>query len=210
MESEAKLSQELIKFLLDQQTKKTTEERNEKLKKILLLLAGGAALATAIAMPGTARLFRTFLPEKSDWEDWKMFNKKYLRQTIGRLAREKVVTIKEEKDYAIVEITEKGRKKVLQFAVESLTIEKPNRWDGKWRLVAYDIWSGRKVLRDRLQGILKGAGFYPLQESLYLHAYPCEQQIEFLRSYLDVEGEVRLIIAEKIENDSPFRTYFGV
>jgi hypothetical protein len=202
---------ELATLLRRQQEEGILDERNEKLKRVLLLLAGGAALATAVVMPGTTRLFKHFLyREKSDWDEWKMFNKKYLRQTIQRLEREKIIEIEDQGEYGVVKITDKGKQKILQFGTESLTIKKPARWDGKWRLVVYDIFSARKSLRDRFQKILKGAGFYPFQESVYLHAYPCEQQVEFLRAFLGIEGEVRLITATGLENDQAFRQYYGL
>ena len=113
-------------------------------------------------------------------------------------------------DYQTVKITEKGKTKVLQFAIESVKIDPPSKWDHKWWLVFYDIKSSKKSIRDRFQRILRSAGFYPLQESVYIHAYPCETQVEFLRSFLGINGEVRLILAERIENDEQFRKYFGV
>jgi DNA-binding transcriptional regulator PaaX len=99
---------------------------------------------------------------------------------------------------------------VLKFALESLRISKPDRWDGKWRMVFYDVADLQKGTRERLRGYLRAAGFYPLQKSVYLHAYPCEREIEFLKYYLGISSGVRVVIADKIENDAEFRAYFGV
>lgn len=200
----------MVEILLKESRESKEFDRNEKIKQVLLLLARGTSLAMVLAMPGTVRLFKDFARDSSDWDEWKMFNKSYLRRTIKRLEREKIIEVNDKNGLGVVKITEKGRRKVLQLGLESITISKPARWDHKWRLVMYDIFSKKKSVRDRLQRYLRNGGFYPLQESVYLHAYPCEKEVEFLRYYLGVEGEVRLIMADSIENDSQFRSYFGV
>lgn len=200
----------LANLILKEQNQEKTSSRNEKMGKVLSLLAKGSLLVTALALPGTARLFKGVLQDGSDWQDWKMFNKKYLNRTLKRLEKDKVIEIKDNGSTGEVQLTEKGRKKVLKMGLETLTISKPDRWDGKWRMVFYDVFDKHKNSREKFRGYLKGAGFYPLQESVYLHAYPCEKEIEFLKYFLGMGGEVRIVIAEKIENDQEFRDYFGV
>lgn len=208
--AEEELVKELVKLISTQRQRDTIEERNAKIKRVLLLLAGGTALATALIAPGTARLLKYFIPEKSEWDEWKMFNEGYLRRTIRRLEKEKIVEVKDYDTYGEVRLTAKGRSQVLRMGLESLTISKPNHWDGKWRMVIYDVYDGKKSTRERFRRYLRAGGFYPLQESVYLHAYPCEREVEFLRHFLGISGEVRLVIAGKIENDEEFRKYFGV
>lgn len=201
---------QLTSILIQQQRKIDLKERGEKMKRIILLLARGAVLVTVFTMPGIARIFKDIDWERSDEEDWKLFNTAYLKRTIKRLERQKIIEIKEKENLGIVKITERGKKFMLKYAVESLTIPKPPRWDHKWRIVFYDVLYGKRGTRDKFRRLLSSAGFYPLQESVYLHAYPCGKEIEFLRQYLGIGSEVRLVIAEKIENDSEFRKFFGV
>src|SRR3989338_10046324 len=204
------MEKDLIAFLLKQQAQEKMDERHQKLNRVLLLLASVAGLAIALAMPETVRLLRYFRPDKSDWDEWKMFNKRYLQNTIRRLQKLKIIEAEEKDGYQTVKITEKGKSRILKYAIESLKIAQPPKWDRKWRLVFYDIFDQKKITRDRFRRILKGAGFYPLQKSVYLHAYPCEPQLEFLRTFLGISGEVRLVVADEIENDELFRKYFGI
>lgn len=205
------LLKELTVAILHQRKEEETEGRQEKIKQVLLFLAAGTALATTFVLPGMARVFRDFFrPDRSEWDEWRMFNRGYLRRAIKNLERQKIVEIKDGGGYGEVILTEKGKKKILRFGLESLKITKPNHWDGKWRMVFYDVYDIRKNVRERFRGYLKGAGFYPLQKSVYLHAYPCEKEVEFLKYFLGIAGEVRLVIAEKIEDDKEFREYFGV
>lgn len=197
-------------ILLQERKQKSLDERNEKLKQILLLLAGGTALLTVLVAPQMAVLFKDFVKSDSSWKEWKMFNTTYLRRTLRKLEKQKLIEISEENGVGKVVLTENGRKKTLEMSVENMFIRKPGRWDGKWRMVFYDVTREQNRTRDKFRSYLKAGGFYCWQKSVYIHAYPCEKEIEFLRSYLGISSDVRLVIAEEIENDQQFRDYFGV
>lgn len=204
--------EELAKILLEEQEQKGLNWHGEKLRRILLLLAGGAGLAMVLAMPGTARLFKNFTPDNRDnsWKEWKKFNTRYLRRALKKLEEQKLIEVEEKDGRAVVKLTQNGQKKVLEANLDRLTIEPPAHWDGKWRLIFYDILNGKRETRDRFRKILKSLNFYPLQESVYLFPFPCGKEVEFLRNYLGIAGEVRLVLAETIENDRLFRDYFGI
>ncbi|MBI3558946.1 hypothetical protein HY085_00990 [Candidatus Gottesmanbacteria bacterium] len=208
--NEGEILKNLAELLVKETKEKQLSERNAKLRMVLLLLAQGTMLATALALPGAVRLLGDFLPDDSDWKEWKMFNKKYLRQTIRKLEKKKIIEVVDGGTFGEIRLKEDGRKKVLKMGLESLKINKPDKWDRKWRMVFYDVFDSKKGTRERLRNYLKGAGFYPLQKSVYLHAYPCEKEIEFLKYFLGLSGAVRIVLAEKIENDQEFRDYFGV
>src|SRR3989344_7219545 len=45
---------------------------------------------------------------------------------------------KSEKTYE-VKITKQGKTTMIEFAIESLKLKNPEKWDGKWRVVVFDI-----------------------------------------------------------------------
>lgn len=201
----------LAQILLKEAKKEGMAERWIKTKIILSLLATGASLAVSLAAPGAARVFR-FIPKELKFDDeWRVFNKKYLLNTIRRMEKQKVVEIVKynDKGYGIIKITDLGRQKLLKLSVENITINKPAVWDGLWRLVFYDV-SYKQTIRDKFRNYLLAGGFYPMQESVFIHAYPCEEEIEFLKNYLGIGSEVRIVTATKIENDQQYRNFFGV
>lgn len=207
---EKDMLKKLSLILLEQIKKQNIEKRNVKIQKILTLLGYGALLTMAITMPNSPRLLKSFIKEESDWNEWKQFNPVYLRQTIRRLQKEKIISISVKNGIGIVEITEKGKKKILRYGLETITIPKTVFWDGKWRMVFYDVLNKKNKLRDEFRRYLKNMGFYPWQESVYISPYPCEKEIAFLKHYLGIGGEVTLVTAEKIENDQPFKEYFAL
>lgn len=201
---------QLAQVLLSERKQKKIDGKNEKLKQVLLLLAGGSALMTAIFVPGTARLFKDFIKDDSEWKDWKMFNITYLRKTLRKLESQKLIEIFEEKGIGKVILTKNGQRKILEMSVENMFIRKPQKWDGKWRMIFYDVAKEKNTIRDKFRAYLKAGGFYCWQKSVYLHAYPCEEEIDFLRNFLGISSDVRLVVADQIENDELFRDYFGV
>jgi DNA-binding PadR family transcriptional regulator len=182
-----------------------------KVKEILTLLASGALLATVFIMPGMAKVLpRSSGDYQENWREWKRFNPAYLRRSLKRLKKQKLVEIEEENGLTTIKITTAGKRKVLKYALEELEIAQTKSWDGKWRLIIYDIPQNKRRLSNLLSQTLKNLGFFALQKSVYLIPYPCQSQIEFIREYFGLGDNVLILEVAKIENDKPFREYFGL
>lgn len=190
--------------------KEEFQRKYASVKMVLTFVGVGAFLVASVAMPNLPLALKPFLKDENEREAWKRFNVPYIRRTLKRLENQKLVEIAVDGNWQIVKITEAGKRKILKYAIDELTIEKPKTWDGMWRLVSYDIPSKMKNLRNIFRENLQAWGFYPLHESVFLHAYPCVKQIEFLREYLGIARYVRIFRVSAIENDSVFREFFGV
>ena len=201
---------ELARILAKQIDAEVFEKKYAPVREVLKLVGAGAFLAASVAVPNLPRALRPFLDDSEEYEAYKRFNIPYLKQTLKRLEQQKLVEIDEEEGIKVVKITRAGRQKILRFALNELAIEKPKYWDGRWYLVSYDVPEDFKFKRMILAEYLRAWGFYPLHQSVYLHAYPCEEQVEFLREYLGVGEYVRIFTVGKIENDKVFRSFFGV
>jgi len=199
---------ELAKTLTRQIERKINEEKFLKAKEVLQLVAAGFFLSASLVAPNLPRSFRKIFKEEEP--AYKRFNIPYLKRTLARLQKEKLVEVTHEGKYEIVKITEKGKQKILKFAFDELEIKKPPVWDGRWYLVSYDIPENLSLQRKIFRYYLTIWKFYPLQKSVFLHAYPCEKEIEFLKEYLEIDKYVRIFTVTKIENDQVFRDFFGV
>jgi len=201
---------ELAKILAKQVDAEIFEKKYAPVREVLKMVGAGAFLAASVVAPGLPRALKPFRSNSEEYDAFKRFNIPYLKQTLKRLERQKLVEIGEEEGVQVIKITEAGRQKILRFALDELAVEKPKYWDGKWYLVSYDIPEDLKFKRMILNEYLRAWGFYPIHQSVFLHAYPCEDQVEFLREYLGVGDCVRIFTVTKIENDRSFRTFFGV
>lgn len=179
--------------------------------KIILAFVGvGAFIGASFVFPSLPIVLKPFLTKKNHIDSWKHFNVSYVQRTLKRLEEQKLIKIIRNNDKQTISVTAIGEKKLLKYALDELTITKPKYWDRTWRLVSYDIPKEFKRLRDVFQEYLRAWGFYPLHESVYLHAYPCEKEIISLREYLGITKYVRIFAVSRIENDDLFREFFGV
>lgn len=200
----------LAKTLVRQIDKEIFVKKYAFAASVLKLVGAGAFLAASVAVPNLPRALSPFLSDSSEYETWKRFNIPYLKRTIKRLEKQKMVEIDEEERMQVVKITDRGRRRILRYALDELEIKKPKYWDGSWRLVSYDLPEKLGHLRNIFHSYLTSWGFYSLHESVLLHAYPCGREIEFLREYLGIGEYVRIFRVTYIENDKFFRDFFGV
>lgn len=203
---------EVSKTLTKQIDKEIFEKKYAPVKTVLVLVGTGLFLGASLVIPNLPLALKPFLDQKRKDEAkiWKRFNIPYLKRTLMRLEKQKLVKLDEKDGMQIVTITDSGKRKILKFALDELAVEKPRIWDGKWYLVSYDIPGNLHRLRAIFREYLKAWGLYPLHESVFLHAYPCEKQVEFLREYLGIGKYVRIFKVSQVERDRQFRDYFGV
>jgi len=202
----------LAELLLKKAEKEKQDNQYASVKNVLTILGTGAFIGASFIAPGILLAAKPFMDAKreEEYESWKHFNGFYLKRTLKRLQKEKLVEVKEENNQTVIALSKNGKRKILKYSLENLSIDKPKKWDGKWRLIMYDVDRQRNALRDLFRDTLKGLGLFQLQESVWLYPYPCEDHIAFLREYYGVGNEVIYVIANKLEDDAPYRTYFHI
>lgn len=180
----------------------------ELTKNILLYLA----MAGAITIAATSPYFLLNIA-KGILRDKKYFKKKLderkVARALERLKKNRIIILNEKNGKFKVELTEEGKRKVKEIQFENLEIKKPSVWDGKWRVIIFDIPDKyKRRARDALREKLKELGFYPLQKSVWVIPYPCEKEIQFLVELFDIWPYVNTITAGNIYNDIKLRKYF--
>lgn len=171
-------------------------------KAVLALAVFGGAITLIAAVPGLTKLFDRHRSQSREIKDrykrlWKSFydlKKKNLFEYKGE----------DKEGFQIYQLKSNGITLVKKFALDTLVIDKPKRWDGQWRLVLFDIPEKYKRARQALQGKLKTIGFYPLQKSVWVHPFPCEAEIVFLKDVFNIHPFVELVIAKEIKNGKVF------
>jgi phenylacetic acid degradation operon negative regulatory protein len=100
----------------------------------------------------------------SSFESW-AYRNGLLRQ-IKRLRQAKLLELREDSDDWVCRLTAQGRLHVLGGRDPE---QHWNRtWDGKWRLVLFDVPLGRDTHRNRLRRYLRNKGFGYLQNSVWI------------------------------------------
>ncbi len=92
-------------------------------------------------------------------------------------------------------LTDRGREKAI---LAKLLIDE-GKWDGKWRIVIFDVPEKRRVARDILRSRLKSWGFKPWQQSVWVTKKDCAKELgSFIRS-VGIEDWVKVFEADEIK-----------
>ena len=99
-------------------------------------------------------------------------------------------------------ITEKGKTWMKKYKIANLEITKPKKWDGKFRIIAFDIPNIQRIKRNAFRAKLKELGFYSTQKSVWLHPYDCQEEIKILMNFFGLTNkQIQIFVAEKIYDD---------
>jgi DNA-binding transcriptional regulator PaaX len=132
-----------------------------------------------------------------------------IRQGVNRLENAGLVTVSGEIGARRILITEKGRRAMDEIEFGEYKIPEKTFWDGKWRVLVFDISEKRRRTRNQLRRLLDGAGFVRIQDSVWVHPYPCDEFVSLVRAHLKSGvGEVRYFAAEALESDKGLRERF--
>jgi DNA-binding transcriptional regulator PaaX len=146
-----------------------------------------------------------------DFSHWnKKVDKKQIRDTIRDLNKRKLIKKKDNYNGSIlISLTEKGRLRAINTRFKNFYNRK-EKWDGKWRMVAFDIPDECKKGRNALRYRLRLGGFYELQESLFLYPYDCKREIEDFVGLFKLEKYVRFALIDFIDNEKDIKMKMGV
>lgn len=131
------------------------------------------------------------------------------KRSLDNFKRSKLMKlIKKEGNTYYFEITPRAKKKITQFCIEELSITRPEKWDGVWRIIIFDIPRKANSARDAIRKKLNDLGFYHLQMSTFIYPFECEEEINFLKEFYGLGNQVRLIRATYIDDDSDLKQFF--
>ena len=142
---------------------------------------------------------------------FKSINKKkqyYLKNAITKLKAQGLVRITKNDGKYIVTLTDRGCTRANLYKTGHKGIEKPRHWDGKWRVVIFDIWEKRKTMRELFRKQLYALGFVRVQDSVWVHPYPCDEIVALLKTDAMLGKAVLYMTVESMENDRWLRDRF--
>lgn len=107
-----------------------------------------------------------------------------------------------------VKLTKKGELRAL--LVKAKNPEIPKTWDGRWRMVIFDIPEASNSQRNFFRYLLKKNGFIQLQASVYVSPYPLNREaIKYLQESHLIDY-IRIAKIEEMDNDSDLRKKFKI
>ncbi|OGI68292.1 hypothetical protein A2738_02430 [Candidatus Nomurabacteria bacterium RIFCSPHIGHO2_01_FULL_42_15] len=161
-----------------------------------IIVIGVGALGNAV------QVFKMFKGSKE-------YSNKQISSVIYSMKRQKLIEyIYDKNGKTIVKITKKGESRLRAFDIDLMKINKPKRWDGKWRLVMFDIPMRFTKGREALRHHLKELNFFQFQKSAWVCPYPCEDEIIFIADFFGIGKYVEVLTAESILRDEKLKKHF--
>jgi hypothetical protein len=175
-----------------------TKDKRKNIQKILLSsIYTTGLLGLAITAPNVLSAIGKLVGEKSRKKKLKYS----INESIYRLKEKGLIKIVEINGKRIAHITLKGESKLDFFEKHDFKLKIPKKWDGRWRVIIFDIKESKKGIREKLRLTLSQIGFIKLQNSVWIYPYDCEDLISLLKTDFMIGEEVLYMIVEKLEND---------
>lgn len=143
-------------------------------------------------LPGTRRYFSS-----------------HVRSRIQRLHDLDFIEFAEFRGRRVIRLTSKGKRELERYRL-SEQIPSPRSWDGKWRVIIFDIHEYRRNTRDKIRRDLMRFGFKHLQHSVWVYPHDCNDIIALLKADHHIGKELLCITADTIENDRWLKQEFSL
>jgi len=192
-------TQQLKNFLASD----TTEAKIATVALCVLAIASLPILVVGAGVAGNAvQAFKMF-------EGSRKYSKTQIRSSVNSLKRRKLIEyVTERNGKTTVKITKKGETRLRTFAIDLMEIKRPKKWDGKWRLVMYDLPIRFKKARHAFRWKLKDMNFFQFQKSAWIYPYQCEDEIIFIADFFRVGKYVEILTVENVLNEEKLKKYF--
>jgi DNA-binding transcriptional regulator PaaX len=109
--------------------------------------------------------------------------RKQFSNTFNRLKRQGLIVFETKGKQTYIRLSPEGKKQAGAQQIDELLIDTSPTWDGKWRILIFDIPEQTRIKREALRGKLKELGFVLLQKSVWVHAYPCRDELALLKNF---------------------------
>ena len=175
--------------------------KRELTKNILKGLAVGGLIVASFALPGLPQIFSMLGVNNSK-------DRYRVKRAIKSLEEQKLIDIYEKDDEQTMKITEKGKQRVLKYKFNEMIIARPKKWDGYWRIIAFDIPEKHKKGRDALTRKLKEMGLCPIQKSVFICPFECRTEVDFIGEIFNIRKFIRYFVAKEIDDEEYLKKYY--
>ncbi len=191
----------------DLERKSAARTKRVRLENALLAsVAAVGGISVALLAPNALQLIKKLDPAWALKRD----PRRRIRESVYRLKHKGLVEFRVENGKKRLRLTQKGEKEMQSVWNDSFALMVPKKWDGKWRLVIFDIPEKRRSIRDKMRALVSRLGFLKLQDSVWVYPYDCEELVSLLKTDLKTGRAVLYVIADAIEFDKPIRAHFNL
>jgi len=129
------------------------------------------------------------------------------RKATERLRRRDLIFGERRGKRVVFELTDEGRAEADKIKLK-LEMAKRKRWDGKWRIIIFDVPEKMRGKRDLLRKELAAFGFMQLQKSVWAYPYKLPEEFINLWKGTGILRHCVIIEASRVINDKSLQAFY--
>ena len=158
---------------------------------LLKVFSFGVVLGVGVVAPNAIQVIDKYLLTN----DRKKIDPEYKR-LLRHMKRLDLISIDHLADGSTyISITKKGAQRLQDVYLEDITINTPKKWDGRWRIVSFDIPSDKRDERNEFLTQLRRLGFIRSLHSMWVYPFPCTEEIYAISKIIGIDKMVMILEA---------------
>ena len=165
---------------------KNRARRGDFQKLILETVSTAGFLSIALVAPNVLKAMNKLglVPNRRQGE--------YITSSASKLTKRGLLVF-DGKKYCL---TSEGEKVLRRWQFSNFKLQRPKKWDRKWRVIIFDIPEKKRSVRDQVRHLFKQSGLYLLQDSVWVYPYDCEDVLTLLKTDLGVGKNILYLIVD--------------
>ncbi len=172
-------------------------------KTVLAIVALSPLIFVGAMAPNVIQILRPYMKKRK-------ISSREVSRALDLLDRSGYLNIKRKDGAVEIHITRKGMKQAKRLTLETVKLSSSDVWDGKWRLLFYDVPVRHNSARLAFRKMIMKLGMYPLQKSLWVYPYQCEAEILFVANFFNVDDFVNFAVADSLFDQGKTLKFFGL
>ncbi|OGL30703.1 hypothetical protein A3F37_03735 [Candidatus Saccharibacteria bacterium RIFCSPHIGHO2_12_FULL_41_12] len=168
---------------------------------IVQIIGGGLVISAGMVAPNAVVPLAKILIKRQ-----KSAKETEIIQGLNYAKRLKLVKIQQNGSQFTVKLTEKGQKRLTK--INLTTPLKQAKWDGKWRILLFDIPNKKTDARNALRLTMRELGMQKLQDSAWVTPWDCSAQFLAMKYVYGIEPYITLIVAGSIDEEEKWKKQF--
>lgn len=142
-----------------------------------------------------------------DYRKWREDDSIRFSQNLYYLKKKKLIRAFSRSKKRYIELTPRGRERAKYYFLRKKILRSKKKWDGKWRVVIFDISEDKKSKRELIRKWLKNIGLKELQRSVYIYPFNFKKQLDLMVGAL-MAYDVKYMVCDIVEGEEDFIDYF--
>ena len=181
--------------------------KNDDLLYLFLQLAVGSLAVVAPAIAPVAIFIKIFQDNERER------SKRQLQNSFYYFQKTRLISIESRSGNKCIVLTKEGERRARFYGAGKILSGNlssgSKKWDGKWRIVFFDLKNEKNKERNAIRLMLRRCGFVFLQKSVWVYPHDCSSEVKFLRSFFQLgEKEFRLVISSDIGEADYLKKHF--